>query len=229
MSIVAENSTVWMLHSSLPQVSYKEDLHFDGWFTDVEEYKRSLRRFPSKPVEVKKPIIRCPPPVEVKKESTTIVKTLMCAFGIRCNRGEDCSFAHTVSELTPKECAFDLNCEKGDKCPYKHSNENKTEYVDRITEKEKGYKKTKNNFKNAAAADKPKGEESSNNNNTRSVMCMYARKCRNSKCTYAHNLSELSPIMCQYREKCRRGVSCRYMHSNETKQVYVDRIASQRK
>jgi hypothetical protein len=78
----------------------------------------------------------------VKTESvqkTSSGKTRMCRFVTKqteCAHGEQCRFAHTIDELTPKVCDFGEACKflhsKDKPCSYIHSFETKLEYCQRL-------------------------------------------------------------------------------------------------
>ena len=58
--------------------------------------------------------------------------------------------------------------------------------------------------------------------NTR--MCDFAQNCKRAKCTFAHTLEEFSPMECNFDRRCRNRETCRFKHSDETKEEFVSRL-----
>ena len=90
-----------------------------------------------KQVEVAKPVCK---PVEVAKPVCKSVKetnnkyTMLCRHFIRgkCNRGDNCNFAHGFDQWNPNVCSFRHKCNKGDKCRWFHPDrESKEEFAKR--------------------------------------------------------------------------------------------------
>lgn len=63
----------------------------------------------------------------IQKE--TFTKTKMCKFR-RCKKPE-CTFAHSIDELVPKECFFKERC-KIRTCHFLHPGETKQDYLNKI-------------------------------------------------------------------------------------------------
>ena len=46
------------------------------------------------------------------------------------------------------------------------------------------------------------------------------------KCRFAHSYEELNPSPCNFDGRCRNATTCKFKHSNETNETYVERLAS---
>ena len=58
--------------------------------------------------------------------------------------------------------------------------------------------------------------------NTR--MCDFAKNCKRKMCTFAHTIEEFSPMMCNFDRRCRNRDTCRFKHSDETKEEFIVRL-----
>jgi hypothetical protein len=134
-------------------------------------------------------------------EPVVNVKSMMCPHVLNCKFGEKCKYAHTMDELTPCKCRADEKCTH-DNCKYMHSNETKEGYGRRMGWIREVVKVRENNEK--------------------SMMCSYGVGCKRKVCSFAHNLTELNPLKC-VRTGCDMS-RCKYMHSNETKEMYAKRM-----
>jgi hypothetical protein len=132
------------------------------------------------------------------EDTHKVEKTQMCTHFLRgkCNV-ENCKFAHGLDELNVKMCNAS-GC-KFAECRFMHATETKEQYFKRMgwVREEKRVLKT--------------------------MACAHGHRCNHGKaCKFAHTFDELTPCMCD-----RRGCfsnQCRFMHSNETKIGYVQRM-----
>lgn len=146
-----------------------------------------------------------------------------------CKNIETCTYAHSKDVLKPLLCKFSTNCKlvekldnnvytnkKGKKCVFIHQGENLTSYWNRML---------------------LKVEKDTNKNKTQMCKSWFNNTtCRFKNCTFAHTKSELKPRMCNFGMKCKKIIDtgyhiknnrneiCLFIHPNETKKSYLDRI-----
>jgi len=106
---------------------------------------------PAEPVKVEKKIERSPwtkvyvaPPPQVVEQVVAVVQekpevpketrlqfTKMCYGGEKC-KNPNCTFAHTLDQLSPVPCRFQKSCKYPQRCGFYHEDETKESYLKRI-------------------------------------------------------------------------------------------------
>jgi hypothetical protein len=158
---------------------------------------RKMKQVWDKKQEMKKIVVQ-----EVQQRDLSYKSKYCNAFILNdvCEAGCECTFAHSRDEIKPMKCRWDLGC-KTLNCHYIHSNEDVDSYTIRMLEPvEVPAKKTK--------------------------FCKFVKmngSCANKLCTFAHSLKELHPVKCHRDVQC-VNERCFYIHSNESKQEYLDRV-----
>lgn len=150
--------------------------------------------------------------VEEKKKNTDMYhKSRFCNHFLadqECPLGLTCSFAHNESEIHPLQCRHGEDCRNICRstfntykkvCYFQHPNEDVKEYCDRIL------------FAKRTRCTK---------------MCedvVYGNSCSSEICGFAHTLEEFRPRECKFDTRC-RNENCKFIHSHEDKQQYLDRL-----
>ena len=150
------------------------------------------------------------------------IKPCNNAMGGFCSR-LNCSFAHSIDQLNPVRCSFGDGCyRKNDKhriCTFIHS-ESISSWITRIGLNVNGLPET---LVPETLVPETLVPEMITRSDLKKTKACTSIDCSNSRCSFAHSLTELRDPECGFGNNCNKR-SCRFKHPNEDQIQYRSRI-----